>query len=171
MALKYKNAKPHIGYEILNKICTQIYNGNYFIFTSNVDRLHQKSGCENSKICEIHGNLLTMQCDFCNTLCQIPENFQFDHTKFECTNLPKCKNCGNLYRPNVFLFQDDNWNREIYAEQEQNFQKFTEQNKNDNLLILEIGAGITIPTIRYFNETQLINPNLLYFDKKACLFL
>ncbi len=62
-------------------------------------------------------------------------------------------------RPNVLFFEDYGWDTRIYEEQNKRLTKFM---STDELLILEIGSGITVPTVRYFGETALTSPSLKY---------
>ena len=54
----YRNTKPHYGYEALLDIVTKSDKiKDYFVITSNVDGMFEKSGFDTEKIWEIHGNI------------------------------------------------------------------------------------------------------------------
>ena len=55
--LRYKQAKPHEGYNILKDLCINDKKNNYFLYTSNVDGLFLKFGFPEDKIFECHGNI------------------------------------------------------------------------------------------------------------------
>lgn len=56
----YRNTQPHKGFSLLKKWC-QSKEGNYFIFTSNVDGHFQKAGFSEEKIVECHGSINYLQ--------------------------------------------------------------------------------------------------------------
>ncbi len=72
--------------------------------------------------------------------------------KFEAKNLPICKNCGNVARPNIMMFNDWEFNSKRDNAQETRYNRFLKQNKNKKLAIIEIGAGSAIPTVRMEGE-------------------
>ena len=66
-----------------------------WVFTQNVDGLHQRSGSK--KVIDIHGDLYELYCSQCN--------FQEKINSYEnLPPLPLCPKCGFHYRPNVVLF-------------------------------------------------------------------
>ncbi len=67
----------------------------FTLITQNVDRLHQRAGSDN--VIELHGNIVENYCVSCNT--PFLENIDFENKE-----LPKCKKCGGLIRPNVVWF-------------------------------------------------------------------
>jgi NAD-dependent SIR2 family protein deacetylase len=145
------NHKPHEGYHILREL---VKNKEYFVVTSNVDGYYERAGFDKNKIYEIHGNKLRLQSesmiyDF-NSI--IPQNF-IDTIKFNRFNLPKCAVTNEILRPNILLFNDNEFNKTIVSEQEERFEKFMNNiDKNKKIVILEIGAGTEIPTIRVIGD-------------------
>lgn len=73
-----------------------------WVITQNIDRLHQRAGSLN--VIELHGNIFGLVC----LQCEIEE--QYDHqTFFENFNeerIPHCKNCSNILKPSVVLFEE-----------------------------------------------------------------
>ncbi len=80
----------------------------------------------------------------------------------EQSNYPKCPNCGGLCRPNVLLFGDWFWLSTRSKHQQNSYQSWRKDviNSNKKLVIVEIGAGKTINTIRKAAE-NLAKNNLL----------
>ena len=148
----YQKTKPHSGFNILlNKFKEEKIP--MFVFTSNVDSHFQKTGFEENQIMECHGSLMHFQCiEECgqpiwpispDLLLQInPDNLLAKEP------LPSCPQCGSLARPNILMFSDFAWNSTRTYGQRQRFEKWIEKFKNKNLLIIELGAGTNIPTVR-----------------------
>jgi NAD-dependent SIR2 family protein deacetylase len=148
----YQKTTPHNGFNILlDKFKEE--NIPMFVFTSNVDSHFQKTGFEENQIMECHGSLMHFQCiEECgqpiwqvdpDLLIQInPANLLAKEP------LPSCPQCGSLARPNILMFSDFAWNSTRTYEQKQKFEKWIEKFKNKNLLIIELGAGTNIPTVR-----------------------
>ena len=133
----FSSHKPHLGYKKLLNFCN---DKDYYVMTSNIDGYFSRSGFKENKIVEIHGNIFYTQC--CDKI--------YSHK----TNI--CPLCDLKTRENVLSFGDRNWiNRTENIEK--NMDKWI-QNKieiNENILIIEIGAGIHIPSIRDYSEILL----------------
>lgn len=83
--------------------------------------------------------------------------------------LPRCPTTGELARPNVIMFGDLKWCPTRIKEQEAAFHKWWNSlPKETRLVVVEVGAGKAIPTIRYiaqevtkdFPQATLIRINL-----------
>ena len=148
----YQKTKPHSGF---NTLLTKFKEEKIpmFVFTSNVDSHFQKTGFSEEQIMECHGSLMHLQCiEECgqpiwpispDLLIQInPLNLLAKEP------LPSCPQCGSLARPNILMFSDFDWNSTRTYSQRQRFEKWIEKFKNKNLLIIELGAGTNIPTVR-----------------------
>jgi NAD-dependent SIR2 family protein deacetylase len=171
----YRQTEPHVGFEmLLNLIKSK--NENYFIFTSNVDGQFQKAGFNEEKIYEVHGSIHHLQC---TSLCQHTiwyndESIEVDMEEFRATELINCPNCGAVARPNILMFGDWNWLDERSNNQAQRYQSWLESIRfhNHKLAIIELGAGMVIPTVRVQGErvakivphSQLIRINPREFE-------
>jgi NAD-dependent SIR2 family protein deacetylase len=151
----YKETRPHAGFDIINNWIKE-KKADYFIFTSNVDGHFQKAGFDKSKICECHGSLMRFQCvENCGQAPWVPPDSL--HFKIKASTLraisplPLCPSCRQLARPNILMFSDWDWNSQITFYQEQTFNQWLE--RNHKIGIIEIGAGQSIPTVRYTCET------------------
>jgi len=150
----YRSTIPHDGFKLLLDLVNQ-KEDNYFIFTSNVDGQFQKAGFDEDKIYEVHGSIHYLQCTkACSE--SIWENnlddIEIDMDKLEAQTLPVCKNCKELARPNILMFGDSWFLNNRADEQNQRFHNWRFHNKDKKIVIIEIGAGSAIPTIRNFGD-------------------
>ena len=152
----YRATTPHNGFKMLLELVEK-KNNNYFVFTSNVDGQFQKAGFSKDKIVEVHGSIHHFQC--CEN-CKRDiweankEAIEIDMEKFEAIDIPQCKYCEDIARPNILMFGDWSWNRHRTNQQEYRFNTWLKSIQADNkkLAIIEIGAGTAIPTIRQEGE-------------------
>jgi NAD-dependent SIR2 family protein deacetylase len=153
--LSYRNTQPHQGFNLLKKLGERFTHGS-FIFTSNVDGQFQKAGFDPQRIYECHGSIHTLQCakpdDCCkSTWLAIDEQPVIDIDACELTSaLPKCLYCGGLARPNILMFDDWFWQARPYQQQKKRLEQWLTQVEAP--LVIEIGAGVAIPTVRHFSE-------------------
>jgi NAD-dependent SIR2 family protein deacetylase len=153
----YRKTQPHEGFYLLKKL-GESKKGGYFVFTSNVDGQFQKAGYDEKKIVEIHGSIHHLQC----TIPCIDDiwpaddvEIDIDMEKFEAKEpLPKCKHCGEIARPNILMFGDWEWIPHRTAGQEFRLERWLEKIEymEYRLVIVEIGAGKAVPTVRLFSE-------------------
>jgi len=148
----YRKTVPHQGFKLLLDL-VKAKNDNYFIYTSNVDGQFQKAGFDENKILEIHGTIHYLQCvaDCHDSVWSSDdENVIINKDTFEAINVPKCPSCGSVARPNIFMFADWHWDDSRTYFQEQKFNTWFEniQITSQKMVIIEIGAGTTIPTVR-----------------------
>ena len=86
--------KPNLGHYALVDI--ENYFEEFTLITQNVDNLHTLAGNKNTL--EIHGNILRNRCTGCEDVTQFDKN--------DFSEIPKCKKCGFLLKPDVILFGD-----------------------------------------------------------------
>lgn len=149
----YRKTQPHIGFRYLHAIAQQLEGGS-FIFTSNVDGHFQKAGFALNNIVECHGSIHHLQCqNACNQ--QIWEATKYtpsiDEEHCLLTSAPPtCPSCGEIARPNIYMFGDWHWIEHRTKLQLARFYEWRYTVKNP--LIIEMGAGKAIPTVREFGE-------------------
>jgi NAD-dependent SIR2 family protein deacetylase len=144
----FRETEPHAFFPYLKGIVESMKNG-YFIFTSNVDGQFQKAGFDPDRIFECHGSMHYVQKLNGEELDSADDiDIEVDEQTLMAKNLPRNVK-GDLLRPNVLLFEDDSWNMERADAQQCRYQSWLDGLPNDaNLVIIEIGAGLTIPTVR-----------------------
>lgn len=157
----YRETVPHIGFQLLKKWGETMEHGSA-VFTSNVDGQFQKAGFNHELINECHGSIHHFQClECCNNHVWEANNFFPKINIDTCelvSELPKCMFCGKLARPNIYLFSDWSWNQTRQFSQETRLKQWLA--KCNRPIVIEVGAGSTIPTVRNFSRQMLYkNPN------------
>jgi len=159
----YDAAVPHEGFKILLNWVNTITKGNYFIFTSNIDSQFQKAGFKERKLYECHGSLNYLQCTvdctpngvWARDRTPIPVDDKLHVINKE--KLPHCIRCDKLARPNVSLFGDttETFNDYRTQKQKQKLKRWLKQSVDNKLLIIEIGCGISLHSIRIEVEDMI----------------
>jgi NAD-dependent SIR2 family protein deacetylase len=155
----YRDTPPHAGFEVLAHWVAQSRRGG-FVYTSNIDSHFQKSGFHPSRIFEVHGSLQWLQCmDNCGI-----GLFTSDGLKIEVDEalhvrgpLPRCRACGALARPNIVLYGDDGFDSSRSNDQRHRMDRYLQGIRGARAVVLEFGAGMTIPTVRDFCEDTARN--------------
>ncbi len=149
----YRNCTPHAGFGILQDWIKE-YGLDYFVVTSNVDGQFQKAGFAEERILEVHGSIHHLQCTIpCNhNIWPNRAEYNIDESTMRATDVPKCPKCQRVARPNILMFGDYSWLHQRTAVQEDNFDGFLQLNRNGQMVVIELGAGSTIPTIRHLSE-------------------
>jgi NAD-dependent SIR2 family protein deacetylase len=151
----YRQTIPHDGFAILKSWADRMAHG-AFVYTSNVDGHFQKAGFADDRIIECHGSVEWRQClakcgagIFPADDSEIP----IDPSTFRAGDpLPSCPRCGKLARPNILMFGDWGWDHRRSHEQGLRIEPWLEGLEPGKAVIVELGAGQAIPTVRYFCE-------------------
>ena len=69
----------------------------------------------------------------------------------EC-NLLLCPRCGAASRPNILMFGDYGWIDERTRRQRERFNAFLTRQNGRKIVVVELGAGTAIPTVRAASE-------------------
>ena len=149
----YRDTAPHNGFTQLLRLVKQMPNG-AFVFTSNVDGQFQKAGFDPGHVVECHGSIHHLQCmNVCGQPTWPAEGFQPVVDVENCrllSALPTCPVCGGLARPNIMMFGDWGWDGHHAEHQQARLQGWLARAQKP--VVIEIGAGTAIPTVRYFGE-------------------
>ena len=163
---------PAPDYAHLMRIAAYFGPANVFVTTSNCDLLHVAAGVPKDKVLEIHGSLGRVQCSaYCtDTMWDVDDTF-VARLAAEPAWVPRCTACGRAcLRPNVMIFSDDMLVGTELEQQEDNSEAFLARFEpaagtaatttatatatasgaaaTSNLVVLEIGAGTVVPSIR-----------------------
>ena len=151
----YRQTSPHAGFNILQNWAHSLRHG-FFVFTSNVDGQFQAAGFDGERILECHGSLHHLQCTTpCAHEIWDTQNFEVtvDEESFHAISaLPECARCGSLARPNVLMFNDWHWIPHRTSAQERRFEAWLDGIERSRLVIVELGAGSAVPTVRMTSE-------------------
>jgi len=155
----YSSTKPHAGFQILKNWSNNMKN-NYFIFTSNVDGQFQKAGFDENRVVECHGSIHFLQSiDGSSNIWSVPDNFNVEIDKDSLKAKPPLPmspkdeyNKSQLARPNILMFGDYYWNSERTDIQHQRFDSWFHSIKHEPFVVIEIGAGLYVPTVQMQTE-------------------
>ena len=153
----YRKTVPNRGFDVLKKWSELVPLG-HWIFTSNVDGQFQKAGFSEENINECHGSIHHLQCmgECVAGVWSVGEFIpQVDSTECRLTNEPpSCIACSGLARPNIVMFGDWNWVNERNQTQRRREAKWLDEVVNGlgNVVVVEIGAGTSIPSVRHFSH-------------------
>ena len=151
----YRKTVPHEGFEILKTIANKMPSG-AFVVTSNVDGQFQKAGFSENNILEIHGSIHRLQCmEPCRETVWSAQSVEplVDHRcEWIGNTLPTCDRCHKLARPNILMFDDWGWIGMRAEVQRASQQVWSNQVRTQ--IVIELGAGVDIPSIRRISENQ-----------------
>ncbi|MCW5581723.1 MAG: hypothetical protein KIS72_10310 [Luteimonas sp.] len=151
----YRDTVPGPAFDILRRIAVRLPCG-AFVFTSNVDGQFQKAGFDEERVVECHGSIHHLQCmQPCTESIWPADGFspQVDAVACELLNVPpRCPHCGGLARPNILMFGDWGWIESRTSAQHARFDAWRRQ--VDRLVVIELGAGTAIPSVRLFGQCQ-----------------
>ncbi|MQA39633.1 SIR2 family NAD-dependent protein deacylase [Rugamonas aquatica] len=156
----YRDTPPHAGFALL-KAWGDAMDGGYGVFTSNVDGHFQRAGFDSQRIYECHGSVHHLQCmQPCG-----PDIWSADHFIPEvdteaCRLLnepPNCPHCDGMARPNILMFGDWGWNERRAVLQEARLHALLQ--KAERPLVIELGAGSVIPSVRNFGQRVVMHHN------------
>lgn len=149
----YRATVPHRGFEILRNWAARLALP-YFVITSNVDGQFQKAGFDDERIVEVHGSIHWLQClrPCSSAIWPNSERILVDETTMRAAAIPRCPQCSGVSRPNILMFGDWCWLPERTHAQEQRLQQFLDEQGQRRIVVVELGAGTAVPTIRATSE-------------------
>lgn len=150
----YRKTSPHRGFSILKRWADERME-TAFVFTSNVDGQFQKAGFDPLSIEECHGSIHHLQCvNACRGIWAADGvEVRVDASTMRAREpLPSCPQCGGLARPNILMFGDWGWDGRRSEAQAARFSAWSEQSSGRPLVVVELGAGTAVPTVRYASE-------------------
>lgn len=151
----YRSTQPHAGFRMLKDIADSLPHRG-FVFTSNVDAQFQKAGFPESMVVECHGTIHFLQClEQCSDGIWPADGFEPVIDEESCrivSDMPRCINCGALARPAILMFNDGDWAEGRTRLQSARFSQW--RSRAERPVVVEIGAGSSIATVRHFSHSQ-----------------
>ncbi|WP_370969188.1 NAD-dependent deacetylase [Amycolatopsis sp. cg9] len=144
----YRKTVPHDGFRLLLGLAPP---GGTRVFTSNVDGQFQAAGFEH--VAEAHGSIHHLQCLSGCTTEIWPADVEValdEDTMRAVPPLPSCPRCGGLARPNILMFGDHDW---VPHRSQAQLDELTAWRRTArDLVVVELGAGQAVPTVRRYSE-------------------
>lgn len=149
----YRETVPHRGFAMLQEWADR-FGQDSFVVTSNVDGQFQKAGYREDQVVEVHGSIHHLQClsPCCHEIWDNDEEIPVDFASMRAARVPACRYCSRPARPNILMFGDYSWLPDRTHGQRMRFDRFLDQHRQEQLVVIEMGAGTAIPTIRYLSE-------------------
>ena len=151
----YRATQPHAGFGLLKAWAEAMPYGG-FIFTSNVDGQFQRAGFAEQVVLECHGSIHHLQClAHCSEALWSAEGWVPEVDAAQCrltSALPHCPHCGALARPAILMFNDWDWVDGRTAQQSERFNTWRREPARP--VLIELGAGSTVATVRHFSLRQ-----------------
>ena len=149
----YRATVPHEGFRLLLRFL-QRTGLDGFVATSNVDGQFQKAGFAQESILEFHGSIHHLQCTrpCSGKIWDNREDFVIDQETMRADHVPLCPRCGRAARPNILMFGDYGWIGDRTQHQEERFRSFLARNCGKKIVVVELGAGTAVPTVRAMSE-------------------
>ena len=125
-----------------------------FVFTSNVDGQFQIAGYPEDQIVECHGSIHHLQCfETCSRDIWSADTVNPQVNSGTCrlaSDVPRCPRCGEMARPNILMFDDYDWIDDRAEQQRGRLERWLKVLAR--LVVVELGAGKAISTVRTFSE-------------------
>ena len=151
----YRATVPHEGFAVLLRLATGMPHG-ALVFTSNVDGHFQRAGFAAERVFEVHGSIHRLQClrpcgqhtwPADELACEVDPD-----TLHWVGELPACPRCGGTARPNILMFADAGW---VEPPTNRSRSRWAHRLRaTARPVVLEIGAGAAVPTVRAFCRSQ-----------------
>ena len=143
----YRATVPHAGFGILRGWAERLPTR---VFTSNVDGQFQVAGFAERDVAEVHGSIHHLQClaDCGQEIWPAGADVAIDEETMRALDpLPACPSCGGLARPNIQMFGDRSWDPARSGPGLQKLHEWIRAHRRE-LVVIEIGAGTAVPTVR-----------------------
>jgi NAD-dependent SIR2 family protein deacetylase len=158
----YRATAPHAGFAILRRWIEAKRHGGA-VFTSNVDGQFQRAGFDGMPLEECHGSIHHLQCSrACGSGIWAADGFVPLVDEERCLLLndpPACPACGAVARPNILMFGDHAWLGARSQAQARSLEHWL--GHAGRPVVVEIGAGTAVPSVRHFSERALLRHGAL----------
>lgn len=151
----YRETVPHEGFQALKRM-QEALGFELFCYSSNVDGQLQRAGFAEELIVECHGSIHHLQCiRGCYDEIWSADELVVEvnaETLRATSELPVCHHCGSGARPAIYMFGDSGWVETRTRQQFDYYGDFLRQHGAGSVVVLEVGAGVHVPNVRYQAE-------------------
>jgi len=163
-----ENEKEYIKF--YNRLFKLIENKNYYVLTTNADDVIYKSKIDINRIVAPCGSIKQFVCKECKGNIEIFDETDitynqevFNSNELDKMKVVKCPKCNEIMHPNVVTYEY--YDEKGYLEKWGRYTKWLQGTVNRKLCILELGVGLSYPTvIRWPNE------KIVTYNNKAYMF-
>ncbi|MBY7704635.1 hypothetical protein JIY74_31055 [Vibrio harveyi] len=127
---------------------------NYFIITTNSDNSLEVSGFDQDKIFYIQGKYNLLQCSkMCHNTLYSNDKAVYEmiekqkDLKVDLNLIPRCVKCNAFLEVNKRLKCKGMVEDQRFFDEKQAYEQFIDQNKDKNIVFLEIGVGYATPML------------------------
>jgi NAD-dependent deacetylase len=159
LANKIFNAEPNSAHVALAKL--ESAGRVHCIITQNIDTLHHKAGSKN--IIEMHGTMRTLSCTQCF---HQAESIEYLKAFVEKGELPYCKECGGLMKPDAILFGEQLPQKAWYEARRNSRQCDLMLVAGSSLEVLPV-AGLPMQAIDRGAHLVILNNTTTYLNVRA----
>ena len=158
----YRETMPHAGFGLLRDFIARL-GLDHYVVTSNVDGQFQQAGFAADRVFEMHGSIHHLQCERpCGKeIWENEEEVPIDEATMRARRVPPCRGCGGVARPNILMFDDWSWISERSDAQGARLDAFLAAHETDPMVVVEMGAGTALPSIRRLGEELGRRPGCL----------
>lgn len=161
----YLNRYQNPQKPVYNELFELVKDKNYFVITTNVDHCFQKAGFDKKRLFYTQGDYGLFQCsNACHDKTYDNEDVilkmvrEQKDMKIPSELVPLCPVCKkpmtmNLRADDKFV-EDEGWHAAC-----ERYENFVEENKNKNIVYLELGVGMNTPVIIKFPFWKLTASN------------
>ena len=163
-----ENLKTYLDF--YNRLAKLIENKNYYILTTNVDDVIFKSNIDGERIVAPCGSVSQFVCDVCKGEIEFvdEENIKINQQAIEEGQkdnilVKRCPVCNKIMLPNIVSYPY--YDERGYLDKWSRYTKWLQGTVNRKLCILELGVGLSYPTvIRWPNE------KIVTYNNKSFIF-
>jgi NAD-dependent protein deacetylase/lipoamidase len=163
LAIQMQGAQPNPAHIAL----ARLQNTGYIsvIITQNIDGLHTKAGSKD--VLEVHGTLNTMTCTNCYKT--FPAE-QYVQAYIERCDLPYCKACGSILKPDVILY-DEQLPKKTWLKAEDACKKCDLLIVTGTSLEVMPSAKLPLEALEHGAQLIIINNTETFMDERALVLI
>lgn len=156
--------------DFYNRLAKLIEGKNYYVLTTNADDVIYKSNIDSERIVAPCGSIRQFVCGECKGEINIFDEDDISHNRQAIFDgdadkliVKECPICNKIMQPNIVSY--DYYDEKGYLDKWSRYTKWLQGTVNRKLCILELGVGLSYPTvIRWPNE------KIVTYNNKSFMF-